>query len=613
MSISLEDLTVADRVREYEERKKHFEEELQINKKSISTIGNLRLLTFIIGAGATFYMAYFVKNYVISTIMLIAFTALFIYLVYSHIKALKSKAYCEVLIEINEEGIKRASGAWREFKDNGEEFKDENHGYSGDLDIFGKSSLFQWINTCSTFDGRKQLAYMLTNPLKKVEEVKERQLAVKELSEKLAWRQEFSAEGRLISDKSKNPEKLTKWALLAHDLYLNKNVIAVCSFLPIATVLSLLMSYGFNLFSYKIALVAVAVQIIMLIPRQVERVLALETVYLFKENVVSYEKILSSIENQEFKSEYLKKLKDRLASEHGKNATKGIRELQNISDKISDRRNLFYIVINILFLWDYQCMFKLERWKKEYGSSLQKWLEVIGEIEALSSLSVIAYDNETWIMPEVKEDGEIIKARSMGHPLLGTGAVKNDVTMENPTSIILITGSNMSGKSTLLRTIGINIILSYIGSPVCAEQFSCSLMNVYTCMRIGDNLEKSISSFYAEILRIKMIVKAAKDGEKVFFLLDEIFKGTNSVDRHTGAKVLIKQLGESGAAGLVSTHDLELGDMEKEYKKIKNYHFQEHYENGELKFDYKLKRGISTTRNALYIIKMAGIDVDNFK
>jgi DNA mismatch repair ATPase MutS len=255
----------------------------------------------------------------------------------------------------------------------------------------------------------------------------------------------------------------------------------------------------------------------------------------------------------------------------------------------------------------------MEKWKKKYGSSLKEWLNTIGELEALNSLSVIAYDNDTWTMPEVKENMEVLKAKSMGHPLLGDNGVRNDVTMERPTSIILITGSNMSGKSTLLRTIGINIVLSYLGAPVCAEQFSCSIMNIYTCMRIGDNLEKSISSFYAEILRIKMIVQAAKEGEKVFFLLDEIFKGTNSIDRHTGAKVLIKQLGECNSAGLVSTHDLELGEMEKEYNKIKNYHFQEHYVDGELKFDYKLKRGISTTRNALYIIKMAGIDVDNFK
>jgi hypothetical protein len=604
---------VSNRVKDYEERKKHFDKEVETNKKSISSIGNLRLLTFIVGIVTTGYIAYFVRNYYVSSIIFLACASIFIYLVYLHDKALKSKKYYMAMVDINEEALKRASGGWRDFLDHGEEFKDDIHSYSGDLDIFGKSSLFQWINTCSTYDGRKKLAYILANPLKTVKEIKERQQAIKELSEKLQWRQEFSAEGRLISEKSSNPEKLTEVVLSIHEFYLNKGIIILCKVIPIITTLLLIMSFVLQMFSYKIALVAIAIQIIMLIPKHLERVMELDTIYFFKDNVATYERLLSSIERQEFNSEYLKALKNRLGNEQGNNATKGIKELKGISDKISDRKNLFYIIINILFLWEYQSMFQMEKWKKKYGSSLKEWLNTIGELEALNSLSVIAYDNDTWTMPEVKENMEVLKAKSMGHPLLGDNGVRNDVTMERPTSIILITGSNMSGKSTLLRTIGINIVLSYLGAPVCAEQFSCSIMNIYTCMRIGDNLEKSISSFYAEILRIKMIVQAAKEGEKVFFLLDEIFKGTNSIDRHTGAKVLIKQLGECNSAGLVSTHDLELGEMEKEYNKIKNYHFQEHYVDGELKFDYKLKRGISTTRNALYIIKMAGIDVDNFK
>ena len=167
----------------------------------------------------------------------------------------------------------------------------------------------------------------------------------------------------------------------------------------------------------------------------------------------------------------------------------------------------------------------------------------------------------------------------------------------------------MSGKSTFLRTIGINLVLSYIGASVCAEKFECSLMKIFTCMRTSDNLENNISSFYAEILRIKMIVEEIKKNKKVFFLLDELFKGTNSIDRHVGAKTLIKQLGEQGASGLISTHDLELGDLQYEYSKIKNYHFQEYYVNNEIKFDYKIRDGVSTTKNALYLIKLAGIDL----
>ena len=169
----------------------------------------------------------------------------------------------------------------------------------------------------------------------------------------------------------------------------------------------------------------------------------------------------------------------------------------------------------------------------------------------------------------------------------------------------------MSGKSTFLRTLGVNLLLSYIGAPVCADKFSCGIMNIYTCMRTKDNLEESISSFYAEILRIKILIEACKRGEKIFFLLDEIFKGTNSKDRHTGAIVLIKQLIQYGGVGLVSTHDLELCDLEKENKNIINYNFREFYENDKIKFDYILRKGKSETQNAIHLMKLAGIEINN--
>jgi DNA mismatch repair ATPase MutS len=598
---------VSSRIKLYEERRAYFEGEVKNKARDISNIGYLRLLTFAVGAGISGF-TYIKKLYYMSTILFLAAAAIFTYLVYLHAKVTREKKYSEIMREINGEGIRRRDGKWKEFADDGGEFKEENHSYSEDLDIFGKNSLFQWINTSSTYHGRKKLAHILANPLKDIKSIKERQKAVTELSERLEWRQEFSAEGRLISEKSSNPNKLAEWAISTYELYTEKWLILLCRILPAITISLIIMSVVLQLFSYKIALIAVAIQILMLIPRHVERVLALNTIYLFKDNVVIYYRLLTSIESQEFKSDYLKALKDRLNQKGKRKATQGIKELQKIADKVSDQKNLFYIIINILLLWDYQCMIQMERWKREYGLHFEKWLDTIAEFEAVNSLAGMYYDNENWTMPEVKESGTILKARSMGHPLLAGNRVNNDFNMEEDSNIILITGSNMSGKSTFQRTVGINLILSYIGATVCAEYFSCTIANVYTCMRISDNLEKSISSFYAEILRIKMIVDAAKRGERVFFLLDEIFKGTNSIDRHTGAKLLIKQLGHNNASGLISTHDLELGEMEKEYSKIRNFHFQEYYEEGKLKFDYKLRKGISTTRNAMYIMKMAGID-----
>ena len=253
-------------------------------------------------------------------------------------------------------------------------------------------------------------------------------------------------------------------------------------------------------------------------------------------------------------------------------------------------------------------MIALESLKKKSGKLIKTWLDTIGEFEALSSLSNLRYDNPDWTFPKITDKPYYIRARDMGHPLITENRVCNDLKIDGPTRALLITGSNMSGKSTYLRTAGINLVLAYAGGPVCAKEFHCNIFYIYTCMRVSDNLEKNISSFYAELLRIKEIVDESKRS-KVFFLLDEIFKGTNSHDRHEGAKILIKRLLDNNAIGLISTHDLELGVLERESSgKVRNYHFKEYYKNREIHFDYKLNPGISTTRNAMYLIKMVGIN-----
>ena len=246
------------------------------------------------------------------------------------------------------------------------------------------------------------------------------------------------------------------------------------------------------------------------------------------------------------------------------------------------------------------------------GRYVEKWFDVIGEVEALCSISLIHHDNPEYIMPQISEDmsGGIV-AEQLGHPLLTKGRRCNDISINEKQPILLITGSNMSGKSTFLRTVGLSLILSYIGAPVCAKLFSCPILKIYACMRTSDNLGQNVSSFYAELLRVKMVVEAVDRNEKVFFLLDEIFKGTNSADRHTGAKMLIDQLDKKAAWGMVSTHDLELADMEKESGgRIRNYHFREYYKDNQIHFDYQLRKGVSDTRNAIFLMRMAGVNVE---
>lgn len=590
-----------------EEKKKNEKLNLCL-KRDISKVSYLRLIDFVLGLVVSIY-TYSLGKYTILGAVTVLWIGLFIYLVKLHEMLMQRKTFAEAMITINSRGIDRIKGNWNSFQDDGEEFTDTEHPYCGDLDIMGHSSLFQWTNTSFTYMGRRRLRDILLNPMKDGGLIKKRQEAVRELSEEIEWRQHLNAEGMLISDKSKNPEELLNWAGTSESSG-SMLQLAVANILTVVIFTIIFLMIFTRMVSYKYLLAAIAVNLLALFYGSKERHRLLDTVHKYKDGIRIYERMIKSIEEKDFRSEALVKLKGELVTQDGMKASAVIGELKSIADLLADRANMAYIIFDILFIWDYRNENMLRKWKSKYGSYFRPWLEIVGEMEALCSLSNIAFENEDWCFPDVCKEGLVLKAEELGHPLLGDKRVRNNITIKDNGSVVLITGSNMSGKSTFLRTVGINLVLSYCGAPVCASSFSCLIMDVYTCMRVSDNLEKSISSFYAEILRIKTIVSASRENNNIFFLLDEIFKGTNSIDRHQGAKVLIRQLSERGASGLVSTHDLELGEMEKESSKISNYNFQEYYEDGQLRFDYKLRKGISSTRNAMHIIRLAGIDIE---
>ncbi|OPJ65026.1 MutS family DNA mismatch repair protein [Clostridium oryzae] len=592
----------------YLQNKKKNESLYEELKRNITFISYIRLIDFIVGLIVSVY-TYYVKNYVFFSIVTIVWIGIFIYLVIQHGKAITERKYVEALIEINQRGIDRTAGEWKRFKDTGSEFIDQEHPYSGDLDIFGESSLFQCFSSCATYMGRKRLAEYFLKPLKSMEDIITRQSTVKELCENTDFRQKINAEAMLIKEKSSNPEELIEWSKDKNFKEYGSVVKLITYILPVLTIITVLLVIFTERFTYGYIILVAFIDLIVLKIGEKERVDALSTVQKYKNEIKIYEKIITHIENENFESENIKNLKAKLIVKNEK-ASDIFNKLKSLANLVSDRYNLFYIIINILLMWDYRSYENLIAWKKRYGMHISEWLEVIAEFEALGSLSNISFENAAWCYPKVGANNFRLKADKCGHPLLGEKRVANDFIMSAPGEVVLITGSNMSGKSTFLRTLGINMLLAYCGAPVCAENFETAIMDIYTCMRISDNLSKNISSFYAEILRIKTIVNASKQKRDVFFLLDEIFKGTNSIDRHQGAKYLIKQLSANGATGLVSTHDLELGELENEMTKLKNYHFQEHYEDDKLCFDYKLKKGISTTRNAMHIIKLAGIEVE---
>lgn len=595
--------------RSYEKRLFKYGSILNSLEKTAKLLGNLRLFSFLSGLGLAAPL--YKSDYMLLSIgALLAGIFIYILLIIRHNRINKKIQYTNSLLRINSTSLKRLDEQWKDFPDTGEDFYEEEHPYSGDLDLFGRGSLFQWISTAVTHSGRRKLRDLLAEPPANQGIICNRQHAIRELAGMLTWRQKFSAAGMEVRELPGGPEPLIKWAGNENEFYRRPVLIKIFRILPIFTISVIVLYLAFLPVLKYFVVALVILQALLIRQNGKERSKILQTVQRYENSIKNYYKMLRHFERGHFTSELLTDMQKSLFDQNKRCAFQQLEKLSKLTDAISNRNNAVFIIINILTLWDYQCMIALEKWKLESGRFLEHWLNTLGELEAFCSLAIVNFDNGDWPMPTFIDGPPGFKAEDLGHPLLGSKRVRNDLTVAPPSGILLITGSNMSGKSTLLRTAGINLVLAYAGAPVCARSFNCSVMTIYTCMRVSDNLEKSISSFYAELLRIKKIVEASEKTQ-LFFLMDEIFKGTNSQDRNTGAKVLIKQLLKAGAVGLVSTHDLELSELEKETcGKIKNYHFREYYQEGKIHFDYMLRSGISTTRNALYLIKMAGIETD---
>ena len=329
----------------------------------------------------------------------------------------------------------------------------------------------------------------------------------------------------------------------------------------------------------------------------------------FYKNIKVYENIFKEIDKQDFESSYLKELKEGLNKDGG--SLKAIKELKKIGSYIDLRQNFVAnIILNAIVLWDFYCIDMFDKWKKSYGRNIRTYLEIVGEIEALISLASITYVRDDYTFAKVSECDDLkpeIDFKNLKHPLIKIeDAVGNGITLKGQTCVI--TGSNMSGKTTFLRSIGINLVLSYAGGPALASEFKTSVMKVLTSIRVEDNVNKGISTFYAELLRIKDMTEYNKNKMPMICLIDEIFKGTNSADRIICATEAIKKLSQPWSITLVSTHDFELCNLENDDNiNAVNYHFAEYYENGEIKFDYNIQDGRCVTTNAKMLLKMAGI------
>jgi hypothetical protein len=536
------------------------------------------------------------------TVALIVFT----WLVIKYETTEKSRKRFLHLAEINRLEQKCLDGDFSGFK-TGDEYAERDHPYSYDLDIFGKASLFQYLCRATSRPASDRLAEYLKQPAAK-EEILLRQEAVAELQPLTDWRQELMTLGYLNAGAGNDPVPLMQW-LESDDLFRKtgrEKIITAClSLLALAVVIAVIAGLPAAIlvpvFSINFVFYFTRFRRISKLQEQVSR---------SSDLLKAYSAIIRIIEDGDFTSPLLQKLQSAFRDEIS--ASYRIRKLSKLVGRLDWRLNMLMSApLNLLFFTDIHFCLALERWKREHALQIPGWFAAMAEFEVLASLGNMAFNNPGWVFPIVTEDYFVFSAQQMGHPLIPAGRrINNDFTAEGAGKAIIVTGSNMSGKSTFLRTCGVNAVLAFAGAPVCASAFTVSLVRLHSSMRISDSLEENISSFYAELRRLKAIISGAESDPKVFLLLDEILRGTNSDDRYTGSVALIKQLTGYGAVTMVATHDLRLAGLEQELpQSIENYHFDVKVNDEELFFDYRLTPGICSSFNASLLMKKMGIKV----
>ncbi len=542
---------------------------------------------------------------IIASILLIA---VFVRLLFTDLANGDAIEHLNHLININKNEVKFINGDYHDFP-GGSQYAPADHFYSNDLDIFGRASLFQYLNRTTSEMGGSRLAEYLLHPAG-LELIVERQSAIKELSRETEWRQNLQALGSEKQILFSTKQRLENWVKEAPVFSQFKAWKWLRYLLPVI-ILTVLTLYIFDLVSSPVFYATLL--LFAIIAYQINKIIA--PIHEKLSKIAGELDVLSvsirHIETAGFKSPMFRQLQKNFIQQN-KKASEEIRLIKKILDKLDLRYNLVISApLNILLLWNLQQVLDLEKWKSGHQENIQKWFETLGEIEALNSFGTLCFNEPGWIFPSVIPGYFFIEAKEVGHPLLlKTRRVSNDIEMKHDGEIMLVTGSNMAGKSTYLRSAGVNVVLAMAGSPVCAKTFMVSHVQIISSMRITDNLEESTSTFYAELKKLKTIIEKVNNGEKVFILLDEILRGTNSLDRHTGSVALMKQLIKHHAAAIIATHDLELAKVKNEFpKNILNYHFDVQVSNDELYFDYRLKPGVCNSLNASILMKKIGIEL----
>jgi hypothetical protein len=512
--------------------------------------------------------------------------------------------------------LERVAGTYRAPADaahlRGDEWVDPEHPYTGDLDVFGNASVFEQLNTTETPGGARLLSEWLRAPAPP-DEVAARQAAARELAGLTALREEMALAGMRAGKIDRDAKKFLEWARAPADFARTGATVTFAALALVAVNLTLLAAsslYSTSLTRVWVGALAVGLVLLLVVRPRLEPVLA--AVVVQASPLGTYRDLFALVEAQRFEDARLVALQEALLSPRGRSAAEEMRRLDRLVGYAAVRHNgIVHVIADVLLLWDVWCAFLIDRWRATSGPRVAGWLDALSELEALAAIATFAHEHPSYCWPRLVDDGPRFAVKELGHPLIPVGhRVVNDASLGNDLRALMISGSNMSGKSTMLRSMGVAAVLAQAGAPACARSLTMSSLHVYTSMRVGDALDRGASRFFMEVKKLKAVLDRLPEPGTVLFLLDEVLHGTNSRERNIGAKAIVAHLVTEGAIGAVSSHDLGLVELEQlTGGRVKNVHFEDHIEGGKMCFDYRMKNGPVSTSNALRLMRMIGIDV----
>ncbi|MEG1161279.1 MutS family DNA mismatch repair protein [Bacteroides sp.] len=578
-------------------------------KRQIYRVGTLRLVLFIAGIVGIIHF-WSGSGWALTLVATFTFVP-FVGLIKFHSRLFNRKEYLEKKIEVNQQELRAMDYDTSAF-DGGSEYIDPAHLYSYDLDVFGEHSLFQYINRTSTELGKKRLAHWFGQQLEQKAAIEKRQEAISELTPELHLRQQFRIFGLLYKGKLADGDEIKAWAAspsyyrtrmgirilpavvcTVNVILIGLSIAGLCSSTLAGTVF-----VGFSLSSFLFS----------------KGISKIQTLYGKRLQVLgTYANLIHLIEEQPLKSQALRDIKELIGGDK-QTASQAVARLTNLMNALDQRNNVILaMILNGFFFWELRQMMRIEAWKEQHAGELPYWLEAIAEMDAYCSLSTFAYNHPDYVYPQPTSHPFNLQAQQLGHPLMPRSkCVRNSIEIDKRPFFIIITGANMAGKSTYLRTVGVNYLLACIGAPVWANEMTFYPSRLVTSLRTSDSLNDNESYFFAELKRLKLIIDKLNAGKELFIILDEILKGTNSMDKQKGSFALIKQFMALQANGIIATHDLLLGTLVQSFPtEIHNYCFEAEITNNELTFSYQMKEGVAQNMNACFLMKKMGIAVIN--